>query len=70
MILVSHPTARCPDCDEVLHFGSKEEATSWNVYYICFECCWERVAGRMSRSDVDHLDELNEQAEEMGERWT
>lgn len=70
IVMSGHGTATCPDCGSQLMYGVKSEATSYKVYYECGDRCgWERMPGRIPRSDIDHQDEIDERAEEMGKRW-
>jgi len=53
-----------------LVFGLKEEASGWKVYYQCNERCgFEQMAGWVKLSEIDHRDEVNERAREMGGQW-
>lgn len=63
-----HDLATCPECNESLYFGAKEEASGWKVYYEC-ECGWERMAGWVKLSDIEHQDEVHDRAQKMGEQW-
>jgi hypothetical protein len=70
MIMSLHPSATCPDCGSSLSYGTKEEPSSWKVYYECNEQCgWELMAGHVSLAEVDHRDDVDDQAHEMGDRW-
>ncbi|SEP22194.1 hypothetical protein SAMN05216388_10478 [Halorientalis persicus] len=74
IIFQEHDEATCPECGASLLFGDKEKPGGWKIYYECSDrdnCNWEagRV-GYISRSDVDHTDEVDEKAIEMGDRWT
>jgi len=65
-----HETATCPDCGASLVYGTKEEASSWKVYYECNERCgWEQMTGRVSMADVGHRDDVDDRAREMGDQW-
>jgi hypothetical protein len=71
MFMIEHPSAACPECSQPLLYGTKQEASSWKVYYECSaRCGFEERAGRVSMSEVDHQDELDRKAEQMGERYT
>ncbi|WP_424016175.1 hypothetical protein ACOZ4N_00835 (plasmid) [Halorientalis pallida] len=71
MLLIEHPSATCPECNEPLLYGTKKEASGWKVYYECSaQCGFEETVGRIPMSDVDHHDEVDRKAEEMGERYT
>lgn len=39
MLLIEHPSATCPECNEPLLYGTKEEASSWKMYYECSARC-------------------------------
>jgi len=56
---------RCPYCGSSLRYGVKEEPTAWKVLFECIDsnCTGEFSAGRIPRSEVDHLDEVYERAE-------
>ncbi|UWG50704.1 hypothetical protein AArcCO_1397 [Halalkaliarchaeum sp. AArc-CO] len=70
LTFTKHDTATCPDCGSPLVYGTKEEASGWKVYYECNDRCgFERMAGWVKLSDIEHRDEVNERAREMGERW-
>lgn len=70
MIMRMADSGSCPRCGSGLRYGVKEETASWKVYFDCteLECNWEFFAGRISRSDIDHIDEVYEQAERFNER--
>jgi hypothetical protein len=48
--------------------GVKEEPGGWKVYAVCLsetsDCDVERI-GTISRSSVNHIDEMNERAEKL-----
>ena len=69
MWMTGHQDANCPECGGGLLYGTKEEATSYKVFYECSECTWEAMAGRVTLSEIDHQDEVDERARELGERW-
>jgi hypothetical protein len=70
MIMSLHPSATCPDCKSSLFYRTKEEASSWKVYYGCNgRCGFEQMVGRVKRDHADHRDDVDEQARAMGERW-
>ena len=70
LTFTKHDTATCPACGSSLVYGTKEEASGWKVYYECNDRCgWERMVGRVSLAEVEHRDEVDERAREMGERW-
>ena len=65
-----HETATCPDCGAALVYGTKEEASGWKVYYECNERCgWEQMTGWVWLSEIEHRDDVDDRAREMGERW-
>jgi hypothetical protein len=65
-----HEAATCPRCNAALRFGTKEEPTCWNVFYECSDRCgWELLTGHISRSDISHLDQVQERAQAMGEQY-
>ena len=65
-----HDTATCPDCGEPLVFGLKEEASGWKVFYECDDRCgFEQMTGWVKLSDIEHRDEVDARAHEMGEWW-
>jgi len=65
-----HDESTCPDCGAPLVYGTKEEPSGWKVYYECNQRCgWERMAGWISLSDIDHRDEVDHHAREIGEQW-
>lgn len=67
---IEHDTATCPDCNAILAYGMKEEATGWKVYYQCNDQCgFEQMAGWVKRSEIEHRDDVDKRAREMGERW-
>jgi len=69
MDLHEHGSRRCRWCGEPLWYGVKEEPSGWKVFYCCRSsdgCGRERMAGRIPRSSVDHLDQVYERAESMG----
>ena len=70
LTFTKHDTATCPACGSSLVYGTKEEASGWKVYYECNDRCgFERMAGWVKLSDIEHRDEVDERAREMGERW-
>ena len=70
MIFTKQDTATCPYCGSALVFGLKEEASGWKVYYQCNDRCgFEQMAGWVKLSEIDHRDEVNERAREMGDQW-
>ncbi len=70
MLMKHHPSASCPDCGEFLLFGTNEEATGWKVYYECNgRCGFERMAGWVKVSEIEHRDKVHERAREIGEQW-
>lgn len=70
MTFIQHDSATCPDCAAPLYFGTKEEASGWKVYYECGDRCgFERMAGWVLMSDVNHRDKVHERAQAMGEQW-
>jgi hypothetical protein len=65
-----HPSATCPECNAQLVYGTKEEPTGWKVYYECNDRCgFERMAGWVTLSEIDHRDEVHERAAKLGEQW-
>ena len=71
MFMIQHPSATCPGCESSLSYGTKEEASSWKVYYECNDGCgFNQMAGRVKLTDVEHQDEVHDRAREMGEQWT
>ncbi|WP_440991211.1 hypothetical protein [Haloarchaeobius baliensis] len=64
-----HDEATCPRCLAALYYGTKAEPSCWKVYYLCSDCDWEAMAGRVDRAAISHQDELWERAENLGERW-
>lgn len=64
-----HDDATCPRCRATLSYGTKPEPTCWKVYYLCPDCGWEVMAGRIAREGVSHVDEMWERAERLGSRW-
>ena len=70
MWMTGHPEATCPECGGGLLFGTKDtETTCYKVFYECSECTWDAKAGRVTLSEIDHQDEVDERARELGERW-
>lgn len=69
MLFHEHDEATCPRCHQSLYYGVKREPASWKVTYRCEECGWDARAGRVPKRDVDHEDDLWEQANERGQRW-
>ena len=66
VLLRKHPTAVCDYCDEPLWYGVKEEPTGWKVYSHCRgddSCGKERSAGRISRADIESIDDVYARAE-------
>lgn len=71
LTFTQHDTATCPDCGAPLVYGTKEDPSGWKVYYECNDRCrFERMAGWVRLSKVDHRDEVYERAREMGKQWT
>ena len=70
MIMRRTDAGNCPRCDRDLRYGIKEEPTTWKVFFDCVarDCTWEFFAGRIRRSDIDHVDEVYEIAEGFHER--
>lgn len=69
MQFTEHDSRQCEWCGEPLWYGLKEEPSGWKVYYSCLSeggCGWERMVGRVSRTAVDHLDEVYREAAAMG----
>ena len=65
-----HDSATCPDCGVALMYCVKDEGSGWKVYYECSDRCgWERMAGRVKLVDIEHRDEVDDRACEMGEQW-
>lgn len=58
----------CPRCGAPIGIGLKEEPTGWKVYRICTTddppCVDERV-GTITRSEVDHADDVVDRATEL-----
>lgn len=69
MLFVEHDEATCPECGAKLYYGVKQEAASWKITYRCEACEWEARAGRVSKSSIDHEDELWESASDRGQQW-
>lgn len=62
---------RCFVCDGVVGLGLKEEPTGWKVYRVCLDgegTCRDRRVGTVSRSSVDHYDDVIEKATRLVER--
>ena len=59
---------RCQHCIGKVGIGVKEEPSSWKVYAVCLsessDCGAERI-GTISRSSVNHTDEMNDRAEKL-----
>lgn len=70
MIMRRTDSGYCPRCGSDLRYGVKEETSSWKVYFDCTaaDCSWEFFAGRIRRSEVEHVDEVYERAEGFHER--
>ena len=64
-----HDEATCPRCLSALYYGTKTEPSCWKVYYLCSDCDWEVMAGRIGRAALSHQDELWKRAESLGEQW-
>lgn len=64
-----HDEATCPRCLSALYYGTKAESSCWKVYYLCADCDWEVMAGRVNRANISHQDELWKRAECLGTRW-
>lgn len=67
----------CPDCGAKVLYGTKEKSSSWKVYVLCehtedFEedCTWEVMGGRVQRSEISHIDEVDDKAQEIAKQFT
>lgn len=67
----------CPECGAKAMYGTKEKASSWKVFVMCEhsedldkECTWDIMAGSVLLADIDHRDEVEEQAVELAKRFT
>lgn len=59
---------RCRICNGAVGLGLKEEPTGWKVYRVCLDGdgpCRERRVGTVSRSSIDHYDDVVERAEQL-----
>ena len=68
MLLSEHDTASCDRCGSKMWYGLKEEPTGWKVFYVCdlpTGCGSEWGIGRISRIDVESVDEAYRRAESM-----
>lgn len=59
------PGVECHCGEEGISYGTKEEPSIWKVYADCSECGREVKVGRVRQSDIDHIDEVGEKAEEL-----
>ena len=62
MYLQPHDSATCRYCGNDLMWGTKDEANSWKVYYVCDDCGREWMTGRISLSEIDRDIEISERA--------
>lgn len=65
MLMRRTENGHCPYCGSSLRYGVKEEPASWKIYFECVnpDCAREFSVGYISRSEIDHLDEVYERAE-------
>lgn len=70
LTFTKHDTATCPACGSSLVYGTKEEASGYKVFYECNDRCgFERMAGWVKPSEIEHQDEVEQRAHKMGEQW-
>ena len=70
LTFTKHDTATCPACGSSLVYATKEEASGYKIFYECNDRCgFKQMAGWVKLSDIEHRDEVDERAREMGERW-
>jgi len=65
MLFREHPEARCPYCGSSLRYALKAEPTGWKVQYECLKpdgCGRQFRGGRVSRGEVETVDEAHEHA--------
>jgi len=70
MLLSEHDKVSCRRCGSTMWYGLKEEPTGWKVFYVCDPqtgCGSEWRIGRISRTNIESLDEAHRRAESM---WT
>ena len=66
MLLSEHDTASCEQCGAAVWYGVKEEPTGWKVFHVCdpqVGCGSERRVGRITRADIESMDEVHRRAE-------